>query len=83
MTPKRRGLIAALAGTLASAVVGFATAQAQPALYNPENPDPHLPGPGPHLPGPGEGRVLPPGQVAQVPLVPPPGHWDQPRKWAR
>ena len=26
---------------------------------------------------------VPPGQIAQLPGVPPPGHWDQPWKWWR
>lgn len=24
---------------------------------------------------------IPPGQIAKLPFVPPPGHWDKPWKW--
>jgi hypothetical protein len=66
--------------------VGAGQAQANPLPYQP---GPHVPGPGSDMPRPGEpgrGEVLapgrdsplPPGQVAQLPFVPPPGHWDKP-----
>ncbi|HET9875256.1 MAG TPA: hypothetical protein VFQ37_05755 [Mycobacterium sp.] len=59
--------VAAAATALGFAAVGIG------AGYADARPEPHLPGPEPHLPGPG--NILPPGQLHQLPFVPPPGHW--------
>jgi hypothetical protein len=66
---KRFAAGALMAGTLAAGVVSAAgTANADPKP--PWWPDP-----------PGPGFVPPPGQLQQLPLVPPPGHWPVNPGW--
>jgi hypothetical protein len=69
------------ATALAAGALGFgALAGASPASADDWNP--FIPFP---WPSPGQISQLPfvppPGQISQLPFVPPPGHWNKPWKW--
>jgi hypothetical protein len=74
MNLKRIAATATMAGALGFAAVGLGAglAQADDDWWWDPVPPPGVVG---------DVVGVPPGQIAHIPFVPPPGHWDKPWKW--